>query len=388
MTARHRIIYLDNAATTGWKPPGVFDAVRQSLRQPANPGRSGHALALSAAEIIYDVREALGRFFRFPQTENIILTKNATEALNIAIYGRLAFRGGHAVATAMEHNSVLRPLHHLHRHGVIDLTIVRPGGEGVITPALLRPALRDDTRLVAVTAASNVTGGLTDLAGIHQLTAAAGVPLLVDAAQAAGAMPLDLTALPCELVAVTGHKHLYGPQGTGALFVRDPGALDPVLCGGTGSLSEEAVQPDFPPDKFEAGTPNTPGLAGLRAGIEYIETAGLDSLLAKEQALARRLLDELRQLDEVNIIAPDVPRVPIVSFTIRGAHSSEIASFLDREWSICCRPGLHCSPETHRVLGTFPGGTARFSLSAATTAEEIATAVTAIKEFVAARDRH
>jgi len=375
-------IYFDNAATSGWKPPAVIRAVTECLGRPANPGRSGHSRALDAAQILYDTRETLGRFFSFPRTENIILTRNATEALNIAIYGCLAWRDGHVVTTSMEHNSVLRPLHHLQQLGHVEVAIVRTSPDGMVTAESLRPALRPDTRLVVVTAASNVTGGITDLASVHALTTAAGIPLLVDAAQAAGAVPLNLSAVPCELLAITGHKHLFGPQGTGALFIRHPERLDHVLCGGTGSASEQTIQPDFTPDKFEAGTPNTPGLAGLAAGVQYLEKAGPLELRAAEESLTQRLLAGLRQLEQVTVLAPDVPRMAVVSFTLRGQSSSEVATFLERQAGICCRPGFHCAPEAHRTLGTFPAGAVRFSLSARNTPEEIDLALTAIKECI------
>ncbi|MBN2430066.1 MAG: aminotransferase class V-fold PLP-dependent enzyme [Acidobacteria bacterium] len=380
-------IYFDNAATSGWKPPAVIRAVTKNLRRPANPGRSGHSRALEAAGILYDTRETLGRFFNFPRTENIIFTKNATEALNIAIYGNLARHGGHVVTSSMEHNSVLRPLHHLQALGRIEVAIVRAGSDGMVTAESLRPALRPDTRLVVVTAASNVTGGVTDLPSIHALTAAAGIPLLVDAAQAGGAVPLDLTEVPCDMMAITGHKHLLGPQGTGALFVRHPEQLDHVLCGGTGSASEQTIQPDFAPDKFEAGTPNTPGLAGLSAGVGYLETVGFATRRAVETSLTRHLLAGLRPLEEVTVLAPDVPRLAVVSFNVRGLQPSAVATVLDREWGICCRPGLHCAPEAHRTLGTFPAGAVRFALSARNTPEEIDIALSAIKECIR-RFRH
>jgi len=379
---KKRAIYFDNAATTGHKPSQMIDAVVECLRNTAaNPGRSGHALALKAAEIIYDTREALGRFFNFPRTENIILTKNATESLNIAILGRLS-KGGHAVTTSMEHNSVLRPLNLLRQRGIIDLSVVKAREDGVVAPADLLGAMHDDTTLVAVTSASNVTGTIIDLKNIYAVTSAAGVPLLVDGAQGAGSMEIDLQETPFDLFAVTGHKHLYGPQGTGALFVKNPDVLDFVFCGGTGSLSEKTVQPDFSPDKFEAGTPNTPGFAGLTAALKALDSTGLRTKIDRERHLIQCLIDQLRQLDEVQLYAPDVPRVATISFNINGAAPSDVASYLDQTWSICCRPGLHCAPEAHRTMGTFPEGTVRFSLSAFNTEEEIDVSIRALKEFI------
>jgi cysteine desulfurase/selenocysteine lyase len=382
---KRKIIYFDNAATSGIKPDTVVRAICDCLKHAnANPGRSGHSLSVKAAEIIYDTREAIGEFFNFRNLENIVLTKNATEALNIAIHGSLK-RGAEVVTTSMEHNSVMRPLNYLKGKGTVKLKILKADKNGVVSPDEIRKAITDKTRLVAVTSASNVTGTKMDLEGIYMVCKAKKVKLLVDGAQGAGTMKIDMQKTPFDFLAVTGHKHLFGPQGTGALIIRNPGELSSFMQGGTGSLSERTVQPDFLPDKFEAGTLNTPGYAGLTAGIRFLMKEGIGNIIEREHKLTQYLIKRLREIDEVELYAPDADRVATISFNIRGTTSSDIAHYLDANWGICSRPGLHCSPEAHKTLNTFPRGTVRFSLSCFNTMREIDTAINALKSFVKAR---
>lgn len=379
---RHRPIYFDNAATSGKKPDTVVDAVCDALKYAsANPGRSGHALSVKASEIIYNAREAIGEFFRFHKTENIVLTKNATEALNIALYGSLR-AGDEVIVTSMEHNSVMRPLHHLERSGMIKLKMVQADDNGRVAPAQIHTEITEKTKLVVVTAASNVTGTIMPIEEIFELTSAAGVKLLVDAAQGAGTVKIDMENTPFDLVVLTGHKHLYGPQGTGALLARDPNTLEPFMRGGTGSRSEEIRHPDFPPDKFEAGTLNTPGFAGLTAGIRFIVKEGLDAMIRYEQDLTEYLMEKLRLIEEIRLLAPNANRVSIVSFTVEGTSPSDVADYLDKEWGIYVRAGLHCAPMAHKTMKTFPAGTVRFSLSYFNTKDEVDRSIEALKAFV------
>jgi cysteine desulfurase family protein len=375
-------IYFDNAATSGTKPDTVINAICNCLKNMnANPGRSAHALSIKAAEVIYNTREVISELFNFSDTENIILTKNATEALNIAIYGTLK-SGDEVITTSMEHNSVLRPLNHLKGQGKIALKILRADQNGIVTPQQVKAAINDKTRLVAITSASNVSGTKLDLAGIFRVTHAASVKLLVDGAQGAGSMKIDLKETPFDMFAVTGHKHLFGPQGTGALIIKNPDELESFMRGGTGSLSEKAVHPDFSPDKFEAGTLNTPGYAGLTAGIRFILREGLESIIEYEQEMTQYLLERLLEIEEIDVYAPDADRVATISFNVKGTTASDISYYLDSEWGICTRPGLHCAPEAHKTLGTFPKGTVRFSLSYFNTKQEIDTAIHALKSYL------
>lgn len=375
-------IYFDNAATTGRKPDTVIQAVCDCLRHTnANPGRSGHSLSVKASEIIYRAREAIGEVFNFPNTENIILTKNATEALNIAIYGSLK-QGDEAITSSMEHNSVMRPLNHLESIGLIHLKIINAAMNGMVTAADFKRSITSRTKLVVITSASNVTGTKMPIEDIYAVCHAAGVKVLVDAAQGAGAIQTDLQQTPFDFLAITGHKHLFGPQGTGALIVKDAMGLNSFMRGGTGSLSEKTVHPDFPPDKFEAGTLNTPGYAGLTAGIQFIMNEGLEKMIRYEQHLTRYLLERLFEMEEVDVYAPIADRVATVSFNVGNASASDVAHYLDREWGIYARAGLHCSPMAHRTINTFPKGTVRFSLSYFNTKEEVDTAIQALKEFI------
>jgi cysteine desulfurase/selenocysteine lyase len=376
------IIYFDNAATTGKKPDTVREAICDCLANAnANPGRSGHSLAVKAAEIIYNARETIGEFFNFPATEQIVLTKNATEALNIAIYGTLA-PGDEVIVSSMEHNSVMRPLSSLERDGIIKLKKIKADEDGAVHPQMIREAISENVKLIVVTSASNVTGTIMDLEGIYRVSHDAGKKLLVDGAQGAGAMEIDLEKTPFNLLAVTGHKHLFGPQGTGALIVKNPDELKPLMRGGTGSLSDKTMHPDFPPDKFEAGTLNTPGYAGLTAGIQFILQQGLSNIVAYEHHLTEYLLNRMKEIDEIEVYAPGANRVAIVSFNVRGMPASDVSRYLDKEWGICARAGLHCSPEAHKTIHTFPRGTMRFSLSCFNTKTEIDTAIDALKSFL------
>jgi cysteine desulfurase/selenocysteine lyase len=377
-----KLIYFDNAATSSPKPDSVIQAVCDCLRNAnANPGRSAHSLSIKAAEIIYRTRELIGELFHFPYTENIALTKNATEALNIAIYGTLR-EGDEVITTSMEHNSVLRPLSHLKSKGTIELKILKADENGIIYPQQIEAAISDKTRLVVVTSASNVTGTKLNLQEIYKVAYTSGVKMLVDGAQGAGSMKIDLGKTPFDFLAVTGHKHLFGPQGTGALIVKNPDELSELMRGGTGSLSEKTIHPDFPPDKFEAGTLNTPGYAGLAEGIKLILNKGIRNIIDHEHQLVQHLLNKLLRVEEIEIYAPYVDRVGIVSFNIKGVTASEVSHYLDAEWGICTRPGLHCAPEAHKTVGTFPQGTVRFSLSYFNTPEEIDTAVHALKSYI------
>ena len=282
----------------------------------------------------------------------------------------------------MEHNSVLRPLNHLKNKGAISLKILKADANGVVSPAQIKMAITDNTKLIAVTSASNVTGTKMDLEGIYRISNSKGVKLLVDGAQGAGAMKIDLEKTPFDFLAITGHKHLFGPQGTGALIIKNPDELASFMQGGTGSLSEKTVHPDFPPDKFEAGTLNTPGYAGLSAGVRFLLKEGIENVIEREQQLIQYLLNKLSEIEEVEVYAPDADRVATISFNIRRATASDIAHYLDTNWGILVRPGLHCAPEAHKTLNTFPHGTIRFSLSCLNTTQEIDIAINALKSFL------
>lgn len=380
------VIYFDNAATSWPKPEETFRAMEHYLRHVGgNPGRSGHRLSLEAARIVLGAREAVAELFGIEDSLQVVFTKNATEALNLATRGLLR-PGDHVITSSMEHNSVMRPLRALQKEGV-ELTVIPCSSSGELDPADLPPALRPNTRAIYLTCASNVTGTLMPLAEVGKISHENGLIFCVDAAQGAGSLPLDVEELGADLLAFTGHKALYGPQGTGGLYIRKGLEKDiqPLMTGGTGSRSEFEEQPDFLPDKFESGTPNTVGLAGLEAGVRFVLDRGVAQIRDWEIKLTELLLDGLKAIPGITLFGPETAsrRIAIVSFAIQGLSPAEIAMALDEEEQIMSRPGLHCSPSTHKTIGTFPVGTIRFSLGAFNTAEQVQTTVEAVSRLAA-----
>lgn len=378
------MIYFDNAATSWPKPPGIAAAMARYLEEVgASPGRSGHRLAIAAARALFSAREAVAQLFHFDDPLRVVFATNATEALNLSLTGLLR-PGDHVVTSSVEHNSMMRPLRALQQGGV-EVTVVPCSREGVLDPNRLEFAISPRTRLIALTHASNVTGTLLPVAEAGQLAREHGALLLVDAAQSAGACPIDVTADGIDLLAFTGHKSLYGPTGTGGLVLGervDPSQLQPLIRGGTGSHSEHEEQPEFLPDRYESGTPNAVGLAGLDAGVRWVLERGVERIRAHEVALTRQLIEGLSAIPGVTLYGTrDAERqTATLSFTIAGKDPAEVSVRLDENFGILCRAGLHCAPAAHRTLGTFPQGTIRFSLGAFNTPEEVATAVAAVVE--------
>ena len=379
------MIYLDNAATSWPKPPQVVEAMVRFMNDVgANPGRSGHRLSVEAGRIVYEAREAVAELFNAPDPLRVVFGPNVTEALNLALRGILR-PGDHVVTSSMEHNSVMRPLRALEREGV-EVTVVRCSPEGFLDPADVEKALRPNTVMIVLNHASNVVGTLLPVAEVGRIARRYGLLLLVDAAQTAGAYPIDMQADRIDLLGFTGHKSLYGPMGTGGLIIGervDLARLTPLKRGGTGSRSEREEQPDFLPDMCESGTPNAVGLAGLAAGVRWVLERGVAAIRAHEVALAQRLIDGLRAIPGVTVYGGlDATRqMATVSFNIAGMEPSEVGLRLDEEYGIMCRVGLHCAPAAHRTLGTFPQGTVRFGLGCFNTAMEVEMAVGAVREI-------
>ena len=378
------MIYFDNAATSWPKPEAVPAAMERFLREVgANPGRSGHALSIEAGRVVYDVRERVARLFGHDDPLSVVFSKNATEALNLALQGILQ-PGEHVITSSMEHNSVLRPLRFLEGRGV-EVSRVPCGADGSLDPAEVARSISPKTRVIVLSHASNVVGTLCPIEEVGRLAAERELLFCVDAAQTAGAVPIDLATMGVDLLAFTGHKSLYGPQGTGGLCIgeRAKGRLRPLLHGGTGSVSDSDVHPEFLPDCFEAGTLNGVGLAGLGAGLAFVEERGVAAIRAHEAALTARLLDGLRALPRVRVFGPGDAqrRIAVVSFNLEGWSCSEVATALEERAGLCCRAGLHCAPLAHRQLGTFPGGTVRFSLGAFNREDEVDTALGALWEL-------
>lgn len=346
----------------------------------ANPGRSGHRQSIEAARVIMDAREALSELFGIENLLRIVFTKNASEALNIVISG-LFRQGDHVITTSMEHNSVMRPLHFARLRGV-EVSIVPCAGTGEIDPQDVISAVTSNTRAIIMTHASNVTGTIMPIAEIGAIAKERSILLCVDAAQTAGSIPIHIEDMNIDLLAFTGHKALYGPQGTGGLYMREglEDRIEPLMHGGTGSRSEFETQPDFMPDKYESGTPNTIGIAGLGAGVRFILENGVESIRRREEALTARLIASLEAVPGVRVrgVRDAARQTSVVSFTLEGKNPSEITMALDDEYRIMSRPGLHCAPSAHKTIGTFPEGTVRFSPGFFTTPEEIGYAIEAV----------
>ncbi|MCL0078805.1 aminotransferase class V-fold PLP-dependent enzyme [Dehalococcoidia bacterium] len=375
------MIYCDNAATSWPKPEAVYQAMNNFMRQVgASPGRSGHRLSIEAGRVVYETRESLARLFNIDDPLRIIFTRNATEALNVAINGVLR-PGDHAITSSMEHNSVMRPLRALQERGV-ELTVVSCSKEGVLDPGGIEKAIKANTRLIVLSHASNVTGTILPVSEVGVIARRHGVVFCIDAAQTAGAYPLDISSMNVDLLAFTGHKSLFGPQGTGGLYVRQgvEDVVEPLMRGGTGSRSDSEHQPDFLPDKYESGTPNTVGLVGLGAGVQFVLSRGVNALREKEEKLMYLLIEGLGAIPGVTLYGSGDAReqVAVLSFNIAGIASSEVTMRLEEEYDILCRPGLQCAPIAHKTLGTFPGGTVRVSPGYFTTEDEVDIVIKAV----------
>jgi cysteine desulfurase family protein len=376
------IIYFDHAATSWPKPPCVSDAMQRFMAETgANPGRSGHSMSVDAARVVFETREAVAEFFGLDDSANVAFAINATHALNIAICG-LVSPGDHVITTSMEHNSVMRPLTELVDSADIAVSRSPVDSSSKLDLAALESLFRDNTKLVVATHASNVTGLLNPVRELGAICRSRGVPFLVDAAQSAGCVPIDVVADNIDLLAFTGHKSLMGPQGIGGLCVNSSAVPLPLYRGGTGSRSDEERQPGFMPDRLEAGTPNGVGIAGLHAGIKWINDMGLAEIAGRESRLRAQLVSGLYEVPGVKVYSGELP---VVSFTIEGLQPSDIGHRLDRQYGIMTRVGLHCAPGAHCTIGTSPLGTVRMSLGYANTEEQVAVAVRAIAEIAGER---
>ncbi len=379
------MIYMDNAATSWPKPPEVLRAMTEVLeRAGGNPGRSGHRLSIEAARVIYDVREEVAQFFHAADPLRVVFTANVTHALNTALLGFLD-SGDHVVVSSMEHNAVMRPLRYLEQQGVF-LSIVPCAPDGSISLQDVAEAMTVKTRLVVIVHASNVIGTILPVAEIAAIAHSAGALILVDAAQTAGAIPIDVQAMGIDLLAFTGHKALQGPPGIGGLVIGagvDVARLHPLMRGGTGSQSELEVQPEYMPDKYESGTPNIVGIAGLGAGIRWLKHRGVDAIRDHEKMLTNALIDGLSVIPGVKLygIGDSGRSMPVVSIAVSGKRVSEVGQRLDDEFDILCRVGLHCAPSAHKTIGTFPEGTVRFAPGALTTLDEVQQTIKAVERI-------
>lgn len=375
------MIYLDSSATSFLKPPQVAEAVFRSFNTIGNAGRGAHAPTLNASRLIYDTREKLAALFGTPDPSRIAFTCNATEALNIAIHGAI-HPGEHVITTACEHNSVLRPLYLKEKEGT-ELTIIPADIKGRIRYDLLESSVKSNTSAIVLTHASNLSGNVTDLAFVSNFAKKHGLLLIVDASQTAGSLPINVVKMGIDILCFTGHKGLFGPQGTGGLYVREDLTLSPLKSGGSGIHSFDRQHPTDMPTALEAGTLNGHGIAGLNAGLDYILSTGVKNIHAKEISLARRFVNGISDISDLKLYGDiDAPlRTPIISLNIGNMSSASVSDILWEDYEICVRAGAHCAPLMHKTFGTEKQGAVRFSFSCFNTGAEIDTAIQAMHEI-------
>jgi cysteine desulfurase family protein len=384
-----RIIYLNNAATSWPKPDEVIDRMVWAAKElMATPGRGGASMA---ERVVFEVRETVARFIGAADSTRIIFTCNATTALNLAISGLLK-PGGHVVTTSMDHNSVARPLARMEDTSAVTVTRVQADDKGCVTPGAIMDSLGPETALVVLTHASNVTGTIQPVEEITRELSVLGEkkPLvLVDAAQSIGVLPIDVTASGIDLLAAPGHKALYGPAGTGFLYIADGLSLDPLMEGGTGGQSTLRRQPELLPERYESGTPNIPGIAALGKAVEFISRTGLEQTRKKESHFLTMLVEGLARLPGITVHGPGDPdlQVAVVSFTVQDMDPAEVSSFLEETAGIRVRVGLHCSPFSHRTIGTYPEGTVRVSPGIFNTDEDIRALVEGVRGLLTMKRR-
>lgn len=376
------MIYLDNAATTLHKPPQVEQAMLEALRTAGNPGRGAHEPTLHASRLVYAARCAISKLLNAPDPSCIAFAANATQALNTALGGLFA-PGDHIITTVCEHNSVLRALYRLRDQEGVQLSFAGVDEKGRLQYDGWQGLIQPNTKAVVVTCASNVTGNGTDLARVSEFAHRNGLLLIVDAAQTAGAQPVDVQALDIDVLCFTGHKALLGPQGTGGLYVRPGLSVRPLVVGGSGVHSFDERHPAQMPTALEAGTLNVPGLAGLCSGVEWILAQGVETLCAQESALAALFYERIRDLPNVTLYGdPEMaPRAPIVALNIGNEDSARIADILWEDYGICVRAGAHCAPLMHKALGTVQQGVVRFSFSHFNTEAEVLLAAGAVRDL-------
>jgi len=380
-----RIIYLDNAATTFPKPREVLQqAIDAYARFGVNPGRSGYDLCMVAGELVFETRKALAAFFGGAKPERLVFAANATDALNLAIQGLLS-PGDHAVTTTVEHNSVIRPLNHLKRDRGVTVDVVPFEAGGLVDPDEIAARFRPNTKLVVVNHGSNVIGTIQPVAEIGRRCRERGIVLVVDAAQTAGVIPIDVAAMHVDVLAFTGHKSLLGPTGTGGLYVREGVEIRHTRFGGTGVHSAFPYHLDEYPYRLEAGTGNVLGIAGLYFAQQYIAGRGLDAIYRHEMELFARLQSGLQAIEGVTLHGTTSleHRLPVLSFTIAGRDPADVGSLLDVDYDIAARTGLQCAPLIHQQMGTGERGTVRLSVGPMNVRRDVDAAVAAVTEIAA-----
>lgn len=366
------MIYFDNAATTFPKPKEVIEKYYEvSKDYCANPGRSGHKMALRMDREIFEARENLTKFLGGKDPLNTIFTFNCTDSLNTAIKGLIVDKC-HVVTTSMEHNSVLRPLNELAKRGAIELTIVDADDKGILKKEDIEKAIKENTDLVVTTNMSNLTGTIVDIKEIGKMLKKRGIKYIVDGAQSVGVLDIDISEIDLDILCFPGHKGLLGPQGTGGLIIKNGAYVRSFREGGTGSFSQDPFQPSIYPDRLESGTPNGPGIIALNEGVKFIQKVGLKNIRDHEESLKELFIENMKRIDGIKIYGSlDQRQGAVVSINLEGMDSSEIAYILNDEYDIYIRPGLHCAPLAHKTIGTLETGSARFSFGYFNTKEEV-----------------
>ena len=377
------MIYLDNAATTRTKPQQVIDAVVTAMTTMGNSGRGAHGSSLQAARAVYDTRRKIAELFGCRRADHVVFTCNSTEALNIAIRGTLK-KGDHVISTDLEHNSVLRPLYYLEKHEGVSLSFVGADKMGLPDYDAFESLIRPETRAIVCTHASNLTGEIIDLYRVGEIAKKHNLLLIVDASQTGGCVKIDIEAMNIAVLCFTGHKGLYGPQGTGGLCIREGVEIEPFKVGGSGIHSYEQEQPREYPTRLEAGTLNSHGIMGLSAALDFLAETGVETIAEYEHKLMMRFYNGVAGLPGVTVygdFSEGHPRTAVVTLNIHDYDSSAVSDELSECFDIATRPGAHCAPRMHRALGTVEQGAVRFSFSWFTTEEEVDAAIAAVKEI-------
>ena len=374
--------YFDNSATSNPKPKAVLEKVQEALIYfNGNPGRSGYKKAVEIDRAIYNVRVKIAEFFNIKDPLKIAFTSNASESLNFAVKGA-GLSDCHIISSVLEHNSVLRPLHYLRDEKNVSLSFVSPHKDSEDFLKEIKSLINEKTKAVVLNHISNVTGYIADIEAVGKLCREKNLLFIVDASQSAGFLKIDVEKFNIDILCFTGHKSLFGIQGTGGIYVREGISLNPLLEGGTGSFSKLPRQPKRMPELLECGTLNTPGILSLGAGIDFINSVGLENIKNHEYALTKRFIDKISEIKNITIYGyKDIFRGAVVSLNIKNISSSDLSAVLDEEFNICTRSGFHCAPLAHKFYDTYETGMVRFSFGYFNTAEEIDYAAEALKEI-------
>ncbi|AVQ29661.1 aminotransferase class V-fold PLP-dependent enzyme [Fusobacterium ulcerans] len=381
ITIDKKIYYFDNSATSFPKPESVYKCVEKAVRlYGANPGRGGHRMAVEASQAIYETREKVASLFNIKNPLQIAFTYNSTYALNFAVKGAVP-KDSHIITTSLEHNSVLRPVFYEKDENNAHVSIIEPSEDGNIHSEDIIAAMKPETKAVVLTHMSNVTGAIIDLLPITTEARKRNILTIVDVSQSAGFLDIDVEEMKIDILCFTGHKSLFGIQGTGGIYIREGIPFSPIIEGGTGSFSKMKRQPHSMPEALEAGTLNTPGIVSLGAGIDFINSIGLENIRKHEYSLTEKFIEGIKNIEEIIIYGPE-KRGPVVTLNIKGVDSGDLAAYLDEEYSILTRAGIHCAPLAHESMHSGENGGVRFSFGYFNTEEDITYAINTLKNIV------